>query len=30
MVDLNKIVPEQIKNDLPQFRGEIILRCMLE
>ncbi|TDJ55008.1 MAG: 50S ribosomal protein L19 [Ignavibacteria bacterium] len=21
MVDLNKIVPEQIKNDLPQFRG---------
>ncbi len=21
MVDLNKIAPEQIKNDLPQFRG---------
>jgi large subunit ribosomal protein L19 len=21
MVDLNKIVPEQMKNDLPQFRG---------
>ncbi len=21
MVDLNKILPEQIKNDLPQFRG---------
>jgi len=21
MVDLNKIVPDQIKNDLPQFRG---------